>query len=576
MTNQSKVVAAEAKGPQASTHFPNADKAPKFEDSGAAIRNGQQATELLFEDDEEGGSTHFPNAGTAKKNEPNTRSVASARQVQAPVKRIQTGAARRLQAAVELGPDAAVGYTQPVPNDGANSTFGAGETGGVRTTASENGDADEGPQATTYFPNGEEPNFSVEADLTDLGPNSDANSSGMGGEGGLGELEDDHEVEAAPEHKAPAQHQAPTPPAAFGPDAGGNGMNSPIDQTPQFEGAAPMGGIHDFQVQPGAGIEPVGNPEVVQEDALDMEPMGEQMPLMDVDCMDDGAEHVTTASLGTVLHVIKNSRIIASMTEKMAVKAGVADVYLGEQFHTASLSEFEAQGLRAGLKAMGFTTAKVNIGGSDVLNKRVEAKAQAVTASIKRTSEASNAALGQCLAIAAVGVNNGFFKDVRNELRAALETELVNAGVTGAERLIRQVFASHGVDYAKAILTKANTLVTMPEAGRNAIAAALDMTSGMPMEQEACEEMPGAGFGAEPQMGFQGGFGDAMSPDFGVQNPGMDEFEDDFVSQEPAPETVHAALARPAHRVSASNTGQSVTAAAILNGDISLNRIFGF
>jgi len=90
-----------------------------------------------------------------------------------------------------------------------------------------------------------------------------------------------------------------------------------------------------------------------------------------------------------------------------------------------------------------------------------------------------------------------------------------------------------------------------------------------PMQEEACDE----GMGMD-------GFGNPMSPDFGVQNPMAafpqdEEYEDDFSAQEPAPETVHAALSRPAYRVSAANTAYSVTAASILNGDVDLNRIFG-
>lgn len=549
-----QVVAAKDNGPQASTHFPNLGKAPTDNESGFRVRNQQDPTELLYDEDDEGGSTHFPNLGKPGPNTPNV--LSASRQIQTPVKRIQTGAARRLQASVDIPKDEASGYTEPVNGPDRDAAFGSDSLDGELRASQETNE--EGPQATTYFPNTGLPKNARAATLSDLGPNSDANSSGMSGSGLGEELEDDHDVEAAPEHAAP-EHQE---------------HNGFPEEQPEQHHRAPEAFA----------------PEMVEEEEIVPpvqnfgEGAGEAMPLMDVDCMDDTAEYVATASFGTNLHVIKSNRIIATMTKEQAVKAGCSDVYLGDQFHTAALSEFEAQGLRAGLKSMGFVTAKVNIGSSEVLNKRVAAQAQAVTASIKRTAQASNAALGQCLAIAAVGVNTGFFKDVRNELRAALETELASAGVRNADRLIQRVFATHGIDYAKSILTKANTLVSMPEAGRNSIAAAMDMTSGQfdptcaPQAQFEGEECDEFGNPMSPDFGAEQGFGPEDGSEMQGFNgdgfDGVEEFEDDFIAQEPAPETIQAALARPAYRVSAAKTGYSVSAAAILNGDVPLDRVF--
>ncbi|WP_391857021.1 hypothetical protein, partial [Vibrio cidicii] len=109
-------------------------------------------------------------------------------------------------------------------------------------------------------------------------------------------------------------------------------------------------------------------------------------------------------------------------------------------------------------------------------NKRVEAKAKKLTAGLRAVAAEQDESMEQCLAIAAVGINRaGYFKDVRNELRAALEDEFAAAGVRNADKLIRRVFASHGVDYAKAILTIANQLKDKPVEVRNSHASALDM-----------------------------------------------------------------------------------------------------
>src|SRR6202008_2039930 len=119
---------------------------------------------------------------------------------------------------------------------------------------------------------------------------------------------------------------------------------------------------------------------------------------------------------------------------------------------------------------------------TEVVNRRVDAKVKQVTAAVRRTSQSAREATEQCMAIAAVGINRQFFKDTHNELRAALEEELQAAGVRGATKLVRHVFASKGVAYAKAIVTLATKLQAMPESTRNQFAEALDMTSEEPTE----------------------------------------------------------------------------------------------
>jgi hypothetical protein len=196
--------------------------------------------------------------------------------------------------------------------------------------------------------------------------------------------------------------------------------------------------------------------------------------------------------------------------------------------------------------------ATVNLGKADVLNKRVEAKAQKLTAGIRAEAEAQFDVLEQALAIAAVGINKGFFKNQSNELRAALETELTAAGVRGHQKMLASVFATKGIDFAKAILTVAKQVSLMPEETRANFVAALDM------------------------VGDEGMFGDSSSPDFQSQitagQSEADEFAEEVYDNGASPSSVHAALLRPAtnirsrSEVSAKATNYSVSAAAILSG----------
>ncbi|MGL2830952.1 hypothetical protein ACQJ97_08750, partial [Helicobacter pylori] len=189
------------------------------------------------------------------------------------------------------------------------------------------------------------------------------------------------------------------------------------------------------------------------------------MAIVDIDeTPEEDCDDVVFANTGngTVL-ALKGKRVIASMDKRAAIKAGAQDMYQSENYAEVTQHEMGRQGLRAGLKSMGFVLATVNVGKAEVLNKRVEAKAKKLTAGLRAVAAEQDESMEQCLAIAAVGINRaGYFKDVRNELRAALEDEFAAAGVRNADKLIRRVFASHGVDYAKAILTIANQLKDKP------------------------------------------------------------------------------------------------------------------
>lgn len=555
-TKKKRLVTAakDMEGPQATTHFPNETTKPE-ETSGQSVKNQQEWNDILIDpEDETSGNTHFRNeekyneksqgnpvkAG-AKKPAPSKKTAGAAT-----IDKLLTTAKQRLTAGeFDMESDEAMGYTQegvPGPNEDPNATFKSGDVNsGTKTGAAAKGKkqvkaneevegCEEGPQATTHFPNGEE---------------EPADGYLMVGE--LDELEnEDDEFEDEDEEEVNAD--------ALEDDAGQAPQQSLLDVTEEHEVDAEF---EDFDAEP----HDQGEPEEVEEESLEdeLEEVAgvDEMSIMDVDGTDDEGDDAMFATAGTRLHVIKGNRIVASMGKKNAVKAGHADVYLGDQFQDACYAEFSKFGLRAGLQKMGFVAAKINVAKSDVLNKRVEAKTKQVTAAIRRTATNSNEALGQCLAIAAVGINRQYFKDTRNELRAALEEELENAGVRGATSLIRRVFASKGIDYAKSILTLANKLVNMPEETRNSFASALDMTSDGEIEDDEAE------------------YGDEAGPDFQTEADFENddgEFVDEFAEEDEAPETIHAALSRPLKRtqVSARQAGYSPTAQAILAGSAKL------
>lgn len=202
----------------------------------------------------------------------------------------------------------------------------------------------------------------------------------------------------------------------------------------------------------------------------------EILDLVDVDEVpDDQGDDVVFASMGSRVLALFKSRVIASLTKKAAVTAGVADEMHSDEFVEAATAEMKRQGIRAGLKSLGFVMATVNFSKAATSNRRVQAKVAASTKAVRKVYADRQKELGQAMAIAATGVNRGFWNDVPNELKASLVNDLQAAGVRNAAKVVNRVFAAHGIAYTKSIVDLANKIVEMPAATRNSLAAALDM-----------------------------------------------------------------------------------------------------
>jgi hypothetical protein len=453
-----KVLAAREES--TSTHFPNeTKKAP--EDSGKSVLNNQVPETLIDPEDDEGGSTHFNNEEkySEKSNRMNGGKTTAAADGDEKKVDPRKSTPKKHPGEVKLAKQsekkhpAKAGLEEDTPDAGADPDYV------------------QGPDADAEFTE-ESPDSGVEEVIE---------SDVEGGDGcdETGQQDTQHmpnDVDPAAGYltvgDAPDAKTAPTLPNAQSGDEfeDGDGANPQSDLTVESD----VGDVDEFD----DAMEDPGATHLEEVDDTDLGDAGaEDMALLDVDGADDEADDVVFANIGTSVKVIKANRIIASMGKKAAAKAGCANDYLSDNFATVTASLMEEHGVRAGLKKMGFVLATVNLAKADVLNKRVEAKATKLTAGLRAQAEEQTESMEQCLAIAAVGINRaGYFKDVRNELRAALEDEFSAAGVRGAEKLIRRVFASKGVDYAKAILTIANQLKEKPLEVRNAFANALDMT----------------------------------------------------------------------------------------------------
>ncbi len=277
---------------------------------------------------------------------------------------------------------------------------------------------------------------------------------------------------------------------------------------------------------------------------FEAEPGEDEVPLLDVDAVDDSAtDDVAFATVANVVHVLKSNRIIASMGPASARKVGMSDLYTSEQFQDVVEASLQKKGLRKGLVQAGFVLAKVKVtAASKATAKVVEAKVKSQINAKMEALARRDAALDQSMAIAAVGINRQFFKGTQNELKAALETQLNQMGVRGASRLIRAAFAEHGVSYAKSLVTLAQKISAMPEDVRNHYAEALDLTN------------------------------DEDFDDADMEMDEMDDVEAEY-EEDDMPESVTAALTpsvrRPVPALLKAGV-KTTAAAAILTGDASL------
>lgn len=267
----------------------------------------------------------------------------------------------------------------------------------------------------------------------------------------------------------------------------------------------------------------------------------EDVDVVDIDAISDtdveAVDFVETPD-ETVLALSAN-RVIATLTKKRALAAGVDAVYTQPQFEAAVRLEMQKHGLRAGLKNAGFTLSSFKIKANRALTLKVEAATKKMAASAAKLKEEQHKAMIQATAIACIGLNRGIFKGYKNELRTELIKNLNQAGLVNAERVVQAAFASKGVEYLKTVLALATKVQAMPGEVRDGFVEQLDMTEEPEVTADSSAEM----------------FGD---PDL----LGDEDNIDVTVTEEPMPETVTAAVSKPIRQLKAS--AQTIDAIQLL------------
>lgn len=205
-----------------------------------------------------------------------------------------------------------------------------------------------------------------------------------------------------------------------------------------------------------------------------------EMPIAEIKQVDDTIQNVAFVMNAGVLLAIKDTTVVASMSKARATRNNVGDLYTTAAYHGLLKQEARKHGLIAALVSNGFRQERVNLKANRVISRQLKLETNRIQASLNRSNERSNAALEQSIAIAAVGISRNFFKKVENPLRAALERELISAGVRNPNRMLRRAFSNHGPEYVDQILTTAHKISAMSDEVRNDYADALDLNSDDP------------------------------------------------------------------------------------------------
>lgn len=153
------------------------------------------------------------------------------------------------------------------------------------------------------------------------------------------------------------------------------------------------------------------------------------------------------------------------------------DIFYTPAFATAVVASAKVNGPKKALTDMGFKPikAKVRVAANvtDLVNKAVsDASLQAKASADSERGEYEDRFMS-AMASAAEGINNGFFRNMANPVKAALVSSLTAAGVRNPEVLIDNVFRTQATAYNRMLLQKAKEIVSKPLDVQNELSMAI-------------------------------------------------------------------------------------------------------
>lgn len=225
-------------------------------------------------------------------------------------------------------------------------------------------------------------------------------------------------------------------------------------------------------------LENIESEEVLEDipSPLDAETGLDEVSVIDAEGIDESisSDDLEIALMGDTLFVLSNNKTLAYMNKVVAAKSDKADIYTAHTFPHAVAVEIETSGLRKGLELLGFKLTTIKLDNRKALQAAVTKHTQKIKADAEKKAQEFTDNMAEALAIAAIGMNRGFFKGYDNVLKAAMITEMQNMGVTNAQKVVNRVFAENADGYTHTLVTLASEVAQEPADIRQRIVATLD------------------------------------------------------------------------------------------------------
>lgn len=263
-----------------------------------------------------------------------------------------------------------------------------------------------------------------------------------------------------------------------------------------------------------------GSEEESEEDAGDSEDAGSALTVLDNDTEEVAADSdmdesdsssddldvsYSSAVAGKAAWTAYFKGVPVAMAHK-ATAGNNADIFDTPSFGHAVLASAKAVGIKKALGELGFTTIRHKVSVSKEVRRLVEAQVAEQRAALSAELKGHQEKFLAALATAAIGINRGFFAEVKNPLKAALWNAMSSAGIRNPETLIDNAFRAHSDAYHNVLFAQASDIVGKPAEVQESLAKTILGTN----YQAVASEQPGtaiedrlAGMGTSVSTGEQ-------------------------------------------------------------------------
>lgn len=210
-----------------------------------------------------------------------------------------------------------------------------------------------------------------------------------------------------------------------------------------------------------------GDAEIDFGEAEEVEPAMSQCSMLKVMSSVNGKKTFSIGYHGDDMLAFVNDVAVARLSKETA--GDYEEVLSTASFGDAVMRMASTEGAKKTLAHFGFKEIQVAFPVSKLAQERINKRVEAKTKEMAKEIADLTADMQQCLSIAAVGLNKGFFRNHGNPIKAAFFEALTTAGVRKPELLIDKVFAAHGDAYHKSLFEIATDLRSKPLDVRNAM-----------------------------------------------------------------------------------------------------------